>query len=163
MTINKETQNDQKIYGPAMRICLFAPEARFSTNRSTILQTLMIFHKKLAKFMPAIMLCIASRGHKTWKTQCLHRLRVEIGPPMPQTHFKMRRCCADLMFCSGGTFFYKSMNNFTKSDDFSSNSLNSCQPSCFALLREATKREKLNVCTDWVLKLPQPCHKPISK
>ena len=82
---------------------------------------------------------------------------------MPQTHFKMRRCCADLMFCSGGTFFYKSINNFTKSDDFSSNSLNSCQPSCFALLREATKREKLNVCTDWVLKLAHPCHEPISK
>ena len=121
------------------------------------------FFMKFAKFMPAIALCIASRGHKTWKTQCLHRLCVEIGPSMPKTHFKMRRCCADLMFSSGGTFFDKSINNFTKSDVFSWNSLNSCQPSCFALLREATKREKLNVCTDCVLKLAHPCHKPISK
>ena len=121
------------------------------------------FFIKFVKFMPAIVLCIASRGHKTWKTQCLHRLRVEIGPPMPQTHFKMRRCCADLMFCSGGTFFDKSINNFTKSDVCSWNSLNACQLSWFPLLREATTCEKLNGCTDCVLKLAHPCPKPISK
>ena len=39
------TQHEQKIHGAAMRICLFAPEARFSTNRSTILQNLMVFRE----------------------------------------------------------------------------------------------------------------------
>ena len=68
--------------------------------------------------MSAIVICIPPRGHKTWQTQCLHRLCVEIGPPMPQTHFKMRRCWADPMFCSGGTFFDKSIKYFTKSDVF---------------------------------------------
>ena len=82
---------------------------------------------------------------------------------MPKTHFKMRRCCADLMFSSGGTFFDKSINNFTKSDVVSWNSLNACQLSWFPLPREATTCEKLNGCTDCVLKLAHPCPKPISK
>ncbi len=72
------------------------------------------FFVKVVKSMPAIVIATASRGHKTWKTSCLHRLCVEIGPPMPKTYFKMRRCYSDLMFCSGGTFFLKSMENFIK-------------------------------------------------
>ena len=110
--------------------------------------------------MPAIVIYIASRGHKTWQTQCVHRLCVEIGPSLPQTHFQMRRCCADLMFCSGGVFFDKSIKYFTKSNVFSQNLLNPCQPSWFAVVCEATKRQKLNVCTDFVLNLthPRPKH-----
>jgi hypothetical protein len=69
--------------------------------------------------MPAIVICIASRGHETWKTQYLHRLCVEIGPSMPKTYFQMRRCCADLKFRSGCTFFIKSLEHFMKSDGFS--------------------------------------------
>ena len=58
---------------------------------------------KFYSSMPAIVISTASRGHKTWQTQCLHRLCVEIGPPMPKTYFKMRRCYADLIFGSGCT------------------------------------------------------------
>ena len=69
--------------------------------------------------MPAIVICTVSQGHKTSTIKCLHRLCVEIGPPMPKTYFKMWRCYADLNFCSGGTFFLKSIEHFIKSDDFS--------------------------------------------
>ena len=74
---------------------------------------------KFAKSMPAIVICIASRGHETWTTQYLHRLCVEISPSMPKTYFQMRRCCADLKFRSGCTFFIKSLEHFMKSDGFS--------------------------------------------
>ena len=55
---------------------------------------------KFAKFLPAIVISTAPRSHNMWKTQRLHRLCVEIGPPMPKTYFKKRRCCADLFFAS---------------------------------------------------------------
>ncbi len=105
-------------WGAAVRIWGVATEARFSTNRTNILRNLMMFIK-LYKSMPAIVIVTASRGHKTWKTQCLHRLCVEIGPPMPQTYFKVRHCRPDLMFCAGRHLFQKSSNKFTESDGFS--------------------------------------------
>ena len=71
--------------------------------------------------MPAIVICNVSRGHKTSTIQCLHILCVEIGPPMPKPHMNMRRCYADLIFCSGGTFFVKSIEHFMNSADFQKN------------------------------------------
>ena len=121
------------------------------------------FFIKFVKSMPAIVICIASRGHETWKTQYLHRLCVEIGPSMPKTYFQMRCCCADLNFRSGGTFVVKSINHFAETDEFSNTPLNPSQLSRFAQPREARKRDTLNVCADCVLKLAHPCSKPISK
>ena len=66
----------------------------FCKNDHTIYR-IWWFFIKFTKSMPAIVIPTASRGHKTWKTQCVHRLCVEIGRPMPKTYFKMRRCCAD--------------------------------------------------------------------
>ncbi len=57
------------------------------------------------------------RGRKTSKTQCLHRLCVEIGPPTPETHLKLRRCYADLIVCSGRSFLVKLVHNFKKKCD----------------------------------------------
>ncbi len=71
--------------------------------------------------MPTIVICTVSQGHKTSTIKCLHRLCVEIGPPMPKTYFKMRRCDADLMFYSGGTFFLNAIEQFRKSDGFHKN------------------------------------------
>ncbi len=111
---NKHTQNEQNINGAAVRILCFAQEAPFSQNRSNIVENLIDFSKS----MPAIVICIVSRGHKT-STQCVHRLCARIGPPTPRSYFKIGRCFADQFFCSGGTFFAKSMNVFRKSDGFS--------------------------------------------
>ena len=110
--------------------------------------------------MPAIVICSGLRGHETSKTQCLHELCVEIDSPTPKTLLKMRRCYTDSIFSSGRRFFTISMHFFEKYDVFLKKSLNPCQPSWFALFREATKRQKLNVCTDFVLKLtpPRPKH-----
>ena len=64
---------------------------------------------KFSKSMPAIVICNAPRGHKTSKTQCLHRLCVGIDPPTPKTLLQMRRCYSDLIVCSGQRFFAKSL------------------------------------------------------
>jgi hypothetical protein len=52
------------------------------------------------------------------------------------------------------------MHFFEKYVVFFEKSLNPCQPSWFAVVCEATKRQKLNVCIDFVLKLihPRPKH-----
>ena len=65
------------------------------------------FFIKCSKSMPAIVICNVSRGRKSSTTQCLHILCVEIDPPMPKMHMKMRRCYVDLICCSGGNFFHK--------------------------------------------------------
>ena len=57
--------------------------------------------------MPTIVVCTVSRGHKTSKSQCLHSLCVDMGPSMPKTHIKMRRCYADLIVCAASTFSTK--------------------------------------------------------
>ncbi len=63
--------------------------------------------------MPAIVICSGLRGHEKSKTQCLHRLCVEIDPPMPKALLKLRSCYADLIVCSGHRFFIK-MVHFLK-------------------------------------------------
>ena len=110
--------------------------------------------------MFCVILSQFSWGRKTSKTQCLHGLCVEIDPPTPKTLLKMRRCYADSIFSSGRRFFTKSMHFFEKYDVVFEKSLNPCQPSWFAVVCEATKRQKLNVCMDFVLKLshPRPKH-----
>ena len=118
------------------------------------------FLKKIVKSVPAIVICSGLRGHGTSKTQCLHGLCVEIDPPTPKTLLKMRRCYADSIVSPGRRFFTKTMHVFEKYDVFFEKSLNPCQPSWFAVVCEATERQKLNVCMDVVLKLahPRPKH-----
>ena len=59
--------------------------------------------------MPTIVVCTVSRSHKMSKTQCVHKLCVEIGPPTPKTFLEMRRSYADLIVCLGRRFSIKSM------------------------------------------------------
>ncbi len=139
-----------------MRIWLFAQDAVFLQIRCSFLKNMMFFFWKIVKSMPAIVICSGLRGHETSKTQCLHRLCVELDPPTPKTLLKMRRCYADLIVCSGRSFFAKSIQVFDKYDVFFEESLNPCQPSWFAVVCEATKRQKLNVCTDFVFNLTHP-------
>ncbi len=71
----------------------------------------------------------------------------------------MRRCDANLIVCSGRIFLVKLMLYFDKYDALGEQSPNPCQPSWFALLREATKRQQRNVCTGFVLKVAHPRQK----
>ena len=57
--------------------------------------------------MPAIVICIVSRGHKASKTQCLHRLCVGIDHRCPKPISKIGRCYSDLIFDQEAPFSLK--------------------------------------------------------
>jgi hypothetical protein len=52
---------------------------------------------KIHKSMPAIVICIVSRGHKPWQNQCLYKLCVEIVNRCPKPISQIGRCCSDLI------------------------------------------------------------------
>ncbi len=78
----------------------------------------MFCFEKIVKPMPAIVVCSVLRIQETSKTQCLHKLCVEIDPPTPETPLKMRQCYSDLIVCSGRRFFIKLVQYFEKYDGF---------------------------------------------
>ena len=59
------TQNEQKIHGAAMRICLFCSGGTFFAESINKFTKPDGFSKSITKSMQAIVICIASRGHKT--------------------------------------------------------------------------------------------------
>ncbi len=78
----------------------------------------MMFFMKFIKSMPAIVICIVSRGHKTSKTHRWHALCIENWPTHAQNTPENEALLGGSDVLLRRHLFAKSIENFINSDIF---------------------------------------------